>query len=92
MLFNSCREKSKTEINISKTDALEIAKRYGIYGDSVEIYFKKEVYLKNSLEYKLGYRELLFWRVQENCNHCGIIQIDAISGKVIFQGKYDYQY
>ena len=87
----SCNKKSEG-INISKDDALEIAKRYNIYGDSVEIYFKTYIYPKTSLSYKKGKRKLLYWHVSKECNGCGIIQIDAESGKVFSIGKYEYQY
>jgi hypothetical protein len=87
----SCKEKPK-ELNISKNEALEIAKRYNISGDSIVIYFKTYIYPKSSLAYKNGKRKLLFWHVSKECNDCGMIQIDAESGNVFSVGKYDYQY
>lgn len=89
--FSSCNEKSKETI-ISKIEALEIAKKHNISGDSVEIYFKTYIYPKNSLGYKKGKRKLLYWHVSKKCNQCAIIQIDAQSGNVFTIGKYYYQY
>jgi len=34
--FNSCKEKDKNEIKITESQALKIAKRYGISGDNVK--------------------------------------------------------
>nr|WP_315234013.1 hypothetical protein [uncultured Flavobacterium sp.] len=88
--FVNCKKKSE-KINISKDEALEIAKRYDISGDSIQIDFKTYIYSKSSLAYKKGKRKLLYWDVSKQCNTCGIIQIDAESGNVFTIGKYKYQ-
>ena len=92
IVANSCEQKSLPEINISKSEALEIAKKYDLSGDSVEISFNTYVYRKTSLAYKKGKRKLSYWEVSKNCNHCSIIQIDALTGKVFFESKYEYIY
>jgi hypothetical protein len=88
----SCNKKSTSNIKISKSEALEMAKHYEIAGDSVEIYFKIYIYPKNSLAYQKGKRKLYYWHVSKECNNCGWIEIDAESGNVFSVGKYDYQY
>ncbi|WP_343614401.1 hypothetical protein [Flavobacterium sp.] len=89
-LFNSCKEKNKNEIKITESQALKIAKRYGISGDKVLIYFNTYTYSKTSLGYKNGKRKLYYWNVSKECNHCPMIQIDAVTGNVFSEGKYDY--
>jgi hypothetical protein len=89
MIFFGCKKKSD-KINISKNEALEIAKQYEISGDSIEIYFDTYIYPKSSLAYKKGKRKLMYWHVSKKCNKCGIIQIDAESGNVFTVGKYKY--
>lgn len=88
----SCKENSTSNIKISKSEALEMAKRYDIAGDSVEIYFKIYIYPKSSLAYQKGKRKLYYWHVSKECNNCGWIEIDAKSGNIFSVGKYDYQY
>ncbi len=90
--FNSCKEKNRNEIKVTKREALEIAKRYDISGDNVVIFFKTYIYPKTSLAYKKGMRRLFYWSVSKECNHCSIIQIDAITGKVFSEGRYGYIY
>jgi hypothetical protein len=90
--LNSCKKKSSSDINISKSEALEIAKKYDLSGDSVKISFNTYVYYKTSLAYKKGKRKLFYWEVSKDCNHCSIIQIDAVTGKVIFESKNVYVY
>jgi hypothetical protein len=89
--FISCKD-NQNEINISKKEALEIAKRYNISGDSVEISFHTYIYPKSSIAYEKGKRKLLYWKIEKKCNGCGIIQVDAESGNVFTTGKYNYQY
>ena len=55
--FISCKG-NKNEMNISKQDALEIAKEHNISGDSVEISYKTYTYPKSSLGYKKGKRKI----------------------------------
>jgi len=90
--FNSCKEKDKNEIKITESQALKIAKRYGISGDNVEIFFKTYNYSKSSLGYQKGKRKLYYWDVSKKCNHCPFIQIDAVTGNVFSEGKYNYTY
>lgn len=94
-LLISCEEKNKniSEIlKINKSEALAIAKKYDISGENVEIYFKTYAYPQNSLKFKSGIKTLYYWTISKKCNHCNIIQIDAITGKVFTTGKYNYQY
>lgn len=91
-IFYSCKEKNENDINISKSEALEIAKRYDISGNNVEIFFNTYIYSKSSLGYKEGKRKLFYWNVSKKCNHCSCIQIDAVTGKVFFESKYTYVY
>lgn len=90
--LNSCKEKDKNEIKITESQALKIAKRYGISGDNVEIFFKTYIYSKTSLGYQQGKRKLYYWDVSKKCNHCPFIQIDAVTGNVFTEGKYKYEY
>ncbi|MFD2938773.1 hypothetical protein [Flavobacterium notoginsengisoli] len=90
--LTSCKEKNKDEIKITEKQALHIAKRYGIYGQNVEIFFKTYTYSKTSLGYQKGKRKLYYWDVSKKCNHCPFIQIDAITGNVFSEGKYNYVY
>lgn len=90
--LHSCKEKSDNNIKISKNQALEIAKRYDISGENVEIFFATYTYSKTSLGYKKGKRKLFYWDVSKKCNHCSSIQIDAVTGKVFFESKYTYVY
>lgn len=89
--FISCKD-NQNEIKISKKEALEIAKRYDISGDSVEISFLTYIYPKSSLAYKKGKRKLFYWKIEKKCNGCGIIQVDAERGNVFAIGKYKYTY
>ena len=88
----SCQEKSNNEIKITEKEALQIAKRYGISGDNVEIYFQTYIYGKGTLGYEKGKRKLFYWDVSKKCNHCPMIQIDAVTGKVFSEGRYKYVY
>lgn len=88
--LTSCKQKDKNEIKITESQALEIAKQYGVSGDNVEIFFKTYDYSKTSLGYQEGKRKLYYWDVSKKCNHCPFIQIDAVTGNVFFEGKYDY--
>lgn len=90
--FISCKEKNKNEIQITESQALQIAKRYGISGENVEIYFDTYTYAKTTLGYQKGKRKLYYWYVSKKCNHCPYIQIDAVTGNVFFEGKYTYVY
>lgn len=90
--LNSCKEKDKNEIKITESQALKIAKRYGISGDNVEIFFKTYIYSKTSLGYQQGKRKLYYWDVSKKCNHCPCIQIDAVTGNVFFESEYTYVY
>lgn len=92
IVANSCEQKSAHELTISKSEALEIAKKYNLSGASVAISFNTYIYPKSSLAYKKGKRKLSYWEVSKNCNHCSIIQIDALTGKVFFESKYEYIY
>lgn len=64
--FISCKEKNKNEIKITESQALQIAKRYGISGDNVEIYFDTYTYSKTTLGYQKGKRKLYYWYVSKN--------------------------
>jgi len=88
--LTSCKQKDKNEIKITKSQALEIAKRYDVSGDNVEIFFKTYHYSKTSLGYQEGKRKLYYWDVSKKCNHCPFIQIDAVTGNVFSEGKYNY--
>ncbi|KRB56933.1 hypothetical protein [Flavobacterium sp. Root186] len=90
--FTSCKEKDKNEIKITESQALEIAKRYGISGDNLEIFFNTYTYSKTSLGYQRGKRKLFYWDVSKKCNNCSAIQIDAVTGNVFSEIKYKYVY
>ncbi|TDP01558.1 hypothetical protein [Flavobacterium sp. 245] len=90
--FTSCKEKDENKIKITESQALKIAERYGITGDSVDIFFKTYSYSKTSLGYKKGKRKLYYWDISKKCNHCPFIQIDAITGNVFSEGNYNYVY
>lgn len=90
--FNSCKEKDKNEIKITESQALKIAKRHGISGENVVIFFNTYSYSKTSLDYQQGKRKLYYWDVSKKCNHCPFIQIDAVTGNVFTEGKYNYVY
>ena len=92
LTFVSCSEKIDGDLNISKDQALEIAKDYNIYGKNVQIYLETYFYPINGKEYKKGKRKQYLWKVSKKCNHCAIIQIDATTGKIISVGKYNYQF
>lgn len=85
----ACKE-NQNEIKISKEEALKIAKRYDISGDSVEIFFQTYIYPKTSIAYKNGKRKLGYWQIQKKCDGCAIIQVNAESGNVFMTGKYNY--
>ncbi len=87
--FISCKD-NKNEMNISKQEALEIAKQYDIFGDNVVISYKTYTYPKSSLGYKKGKRKLMYWHIEKKCDGCGIIQVDAENGNVFATGKYNY--
>ncbi len=87
--FVACKD-NQNEINISKEEALKIAQRYDISGDSVVISFETYIYPKTSVAYKKGKRKLVYWKIEKKCDSCGIIQVDAESGKVFMTGKYNY--
>lgn len=89
-VINSCKQKSTSDIKVSKSEALQIAKRYDLSGDSLKISFKTYVYGKTTLAYNNGKRKLFYWEISKDCNHCSIIQIDAVTGKVFFESKYEY--
>lgn len=90
LLFTvSCNDQN--DLVISESQALEIAKRYDIKGDSIEINLKTYIYPKNSEAFKKGKRQLIYWHISQKCNQCKIIQIDAKTGKVFLTGKYNYQ-
>lgn len=87
--FVACKN-NQNEINKSKEQALKIAQRYDIYGDSVEINFETYIYPTTSIAYKKGKRKLIYWHIQKKCNNCGLMQVDAKSGNVFTVGKYNY--
>ncbi|MDQ8013051.1 MAG: hypothetical protein REI96_11420 [Flavobacterium nitrogenifigens] len=90
--FYSCKEKDKNEIKVTQSQALEIAKRYDISGENVEISFKTYYYSKTSLGYQKGKRKLYYWDISKKCNHCSFIQIDAVTGNVFSEGRFTYVY
>ncbi|SFD62100.1 hypothetical protein [Flavobacterium phragmitis] len=90
--FTSCKEKNKDEVKITEKQALQIAKRYGITGDSIEISFQTYIYAKSTLGYQKGKRKLYYWDISKKCNQCPFIQIDAVTGNVFSEGKYTYVY
>ena len=95
LFFMSCKENKETNSKLLKIDklaALEIAKKYSIMGEDVEIEFQSYNYPKSSLKFKSGIKTLYYWQVSKKCNNCNIIQIDAETGKVFSEGKYKYEY
>ncbi len=86
------RKFADNKLKISRNDALKIAAKYEINGDNVNIYFKAYRYPMSSPKYKSKNYILYYWHISKECNNCNVIQIDAISGKVIFKSKYEYIY
>lgn len=84
------RKFADKKLKISRNDALKMAAKYEINGDNVNIYFKTYRYPMSSPKYKSKNYILYYWHISKECNNCNVIQIDAISGKVFFEGKYNY--
>ena len=78
------------KLKISRNDALKIAAKYEINGDNVNIFFKTYRYPLSSPKYKSKNYILCYWHISKECNNCNIIQIDAMSGKVFSEAKYQY--
>ena len=44
----------------------------------------------SSPKYKSKNYILYYWHISKECDNCNIVEIDAMSGKVFFEGKYNY--
>ena len=84
------RQFADNRLKISRGEALKMAAKYQINGKDVIIYFKTYRYPTSSPKYKSKDSILYFWHISKECDNCNIVEIDAKSGKVFFEGKYNY--
>jgi hypothetical protein len=91
-LLKGLRKFADNKIKINKKMALEIAKKYEISGENINIFFKIYKYPKSNPKYKSKNSILYYWEISKECNHCNSISIDAESGNVFEERKYEYVY
>ncbi|MWB94199.1 hypothetical protein GON26_07480 [Flavobacterium sp. GA093] len=91
-LLKGLRRFADNKIKINRQTALEIARKYEISGENINIFFKIYKYPKSSPKYKSKNSILYYWEITKECNHCNSISVDAESGNVFEERISEYVY